>query len=352
MSTAELHTKKKKKVVILPALRDYIIQPNRITNAVYDYNLIQERLFNCVMYYLQEAVQHQLKGESFKQLTIWQFSKENSSIRLLIPLKEISSHQNYDYVKQAIKQLASIVVEVPYYNEEKKAQWLYITGLLKAKIPEINNYSSNVEIYIENEVAKFLIEIEKNANGQPIQYTRYIYQIAQAATNKYTSRIYKKISSYKQKGGFTISIEEFRKWLCIENSHKNFSQIKQKILIPVQEELYEKADCWFNCKVHDFTTKKGKKVTHLNFKIITPDLIELDKQKKDYILNMLRMHFGFEEKHFKQIEPIFSKADNVTILEKIGSLREYCMDNSSKITDITGYTVKALLNKFNCPTLF
>ena len=132
MSTAELHTKKKKKVVILPALRDYIIQPNRITNAVYDYNLIQERLFYCVMYYLQEAVQHQLKGESFKQLTIWQFSKENSSIRLLIPLKEISSHQNYDYVKQAIKQLASIVVEVPYYNEEKKAQWLYFTGLLKA----------------------------------------------------------------------------------------------------------------------------------------------------------------------------------------------------------------------------
>ena len=64
------------------------------------------------------------------------------------------------------------------------------------------------------------------------------------------------------------------------------------------------------------------------------------------------MHFGFEEKHFKQIEPIFSKADNATILEKIGSLREYCMDNSSKITDITGYTVKALLNKFNCPTLF
>lgn len=352
METKPYTTKKRQKIVSLPSIKNYVMQPNRVTNAVYDYSLIQERLFNAVIFYLQGAIQLSIKGENYEQLELWKNVPKNGYINILIPLREISTPSNYDYVKSALKQLASIVVEIPYFNERTKSNWLRITGLLEANIPEKNDYSSHIEVSIKNDVAKFLIEIEKNANGDPIQYTRFLYQVAQSAKNKYTSRIYKLISSYKKKGGFVMPIEEFRVWCGIKDTHKNFCDIMRYILIPVQKDLFERADCWFNCKAHDFTIRNGKTVTHLNFKVITPDLIEEEKTRKDYILNLLRTHFRFEDKHINEILPIFKLADTNTILRKVQDLNAYYNDNPNKIADIASYTVTSLLTKFCSAKLF
>jgi Initiator Replication protein len=340
------HTKKRKKVISLPAIKSYIYQPNRITNAVYDYSLIQERVFNAVIYYLQEPIKLSLKGENYVQLSIFKEFEELPVIKIQIPLREITIPQHYDQVKKSIKQLASIVVEIPYYNEARGEKRIVYKGLLSADIPDVSNGSSVIEIEVDKRVAKLLIEIEQNKLGQPINYTRYVYEIAQNASNKYTSRIYKLICSWRKKGGFTITLEEFRKWIGIEDKYKYFTDIKKNILIPVQEELYEKADCWFNCKSEDFVTKQGNSVTHLNFKIITPELIEEEDKKKDYALNLLRTHFKFEDRHIEQIRPLFQHTSAAHILMKIMALREYYLDNVTKITDVTGYVIKSLQNEF------
>ena len=347
METKTHLTKKRNKVVALPSIRQYVIQPNRITNSVYDYSLVQEKLFNAVMFYLQDAIKLSIKGENYTQLELWKNAPKPGFINILIPLNEITIPQHYSYVKEALKELAKIVVEVPYFNERTKSNWIHITGLLEANIPLENDYSSHIEVSIKNEVAKFLIEIEKNTNGDPIQYTRFLYQVAQASKNKYTSRIYKLISSYKKKGGFVIPIDDFRKWCCIGNKYQDYKDIKKRILMPAQDDLFEKADCWFNCKSRDFVVRTGKKVTHLNFKIITPDLIEEDKSKKDYVLSLLRMHFKFEDKHINQVLPIFNFNDPNEIIRKVTELNTYYHNNSTKIADIASYAVSSLLTKFS-----
>ena len=223
--------------------------------------------------------------------------------------------------------------------------------MLTAEIPDMPNYNSIIDIFVEKHVAKWLIEFDKDLVGRPIHWTRFMYQITQSASNKYTSKIYKKLSSWRTKGGFIISLDEFRQWLCIENSYKKFSDIKKRILVPVQNDLTEKADLWFNCNSRDFITKQGDQ-TYLHFKIITPDLQESEAKLKDHVFHLLKTHFKFENRNIEQIRPIFDNSHPSKVLEKINDLYQYYQSNKTKIADITGYVTKSLLSEFCSPTIF
>jgi len=345
-------TKKQEKILMLPAFKDYIYQPNRVTNAIYEYSLTQEKVFNAVMYYLQDAIKISRKGEDYTQLALFKDFNDSPFIKFTIPLKELSIPQNYEHVKKAVKKLASIVIEFPYRDEVTKEKYIRYQGLLNANVPVVNNRSSYIQVEIDKRIAKILIDIEQNQFGQPINYTRFLYSIAQSAKNKYTSRIYKLICSWRKKGGFVISLDSFREQMGIDLKYKYYNDIKKHILVPVQEELFEKADCWFNCNSEDFITKQGNTVTHLNFKVITPELIKEDSEKKDYVFYLLRTHFKFEDKHIEQITHIFNKASINDILLKIMQLNDLYSKDASKITDITGYVLKSLLNEFENPLKF
>jgi Initiator Replication protein len=339
-------TRKKKKLVLLPAIKNYVYQPNRVTNAVYDYSLIQERLFNAVMFYLQGNIKERMSGVQYQQLSLFRKAPNNDVYTLNIPLKEISTPQNYEHVKSSIKQLASVVVEIPFVDESTKKEMMRYTGLIRANLPKDGERTSFIEIEIEKRVAKLLIEIDLNKNGQPVNYTRFVYEIAQNATSKYTSRIYKLICSWKKKGGFTMSLDEFRQWLGIEEKYKYYNDIRKHILVPVQEELFEKADCWFNCSDKDFAIKNGNSVTHLNFKVITPELIEDAGKKVDYIINLLKTYFYFTDANIDEIRGVLDAAVIQALLTKVLFLKEHIDTNRTKITDIPRYVIKTLLNEF------
>jgi hypothetical protein len=64
--------KKQKKIIIVPAMYNYIYQPNRMTNANYDYSLIQERLLNAKIFYLQEVIKELMGVHNYTILTLFQ----------------------------------------------------------------------------------------------------------------------------------------------------------------------------------------------------------------------------------------------------------------------------------------
>ena len=335
-----MEPKNLKKAIILSVPNDFILQPNRITNAQYDYSLIQEKLLNYVIFNLQNAIQKSFKNEDFGQLTIWKATTTDNEINIKIPLREITSAPNYIKVKKALEQLAGIVVKIPTDRETIK-----ITGLLAAEVPKTPNYRSIIDIYIRRSVAKWLIEIDKDLSGKPIHWTYFMYQVTQNSSCKYTAKIYKKLCSWRQKGGFTISLEQFREWLCIENKYKSFSDIKKNILIPVQHDLTDKADLWFNCKAKYFVRKQNN-VKYLNFKIITHELQESEDKLKDHIIYLLKTHFKFQSRNIEQIRPIFDYAVPSTIINKINDLYQYYQSNSNQISNITGYVIKSLFSEF------
>lgn len=341
-------TKHRKKIVALPELRDYVYQPNRVTNALYDYSLIQEKIFNFVIFYLQEAIKRSLNGQDYGQLELFANSNENI-IRLNVPLNYIAIPSQYGKVRESARQLAGIVVSLKKTDEKTGEKFLRFTGLFsEVQIPLDTKRSSYLTIEIKKDVAKMLIEIDKGTNGKPRNYTGFNLQIANSGKNKYTSRIYKLISSWKEKGGFYMSLDEFRNWLQLDSKYKDYSDIKKRILLPVQEELKDKADCWFNCTSSDFEKKEGKKVIGLHFKVITPLFEEQHRKISDNLKGMLKLHFKFTDDHIKQLEPIFSKKVDINLVQyKLLQLHEQIHDRSRKIVNPQAYIIRSLLNEFS-----
>jgi plasmid replication initiation protein len=296
---------------------------------------------------LQEAIRRSLNGQDYGQLEL--FSRDESVIRLSVPLGYIATPAQYAKVRESAKQLAGVVVSLKKTDEQTGEKYLRFTGLFsEVQVPMETKRSSYLTIEIKKDVAKMLIEIDRGVNNRPKNYTGFNLQIANSGKNKYTSRIYKLISSWKEKGGFYMTLNEFRDWLQLDNKYNDYSDIKKRILLPVQEELKEKADCWFNCSEGNFERKEGKKVVGLHFKVITPEFEETQRKISNNVKGMLKLHFKFTDDHLKQLAPIFNRNIDINRIQyKILQLNEQIREKSNKISNPQAYIIRSLLNEFN-----
>lgn len=331
----------------IPGVERFIYQPNRITEAYYDFRLIQERIFNVVKFQLQESVKKRMSGQDYTQLELFTNSP-SSDIVLNIPLKEVASKQQYPNVREACKQLAGLVVTVPYWEENKKQKRIRYTGLLRADLPENAERSAFIRIYIDRQVAKLLIEIDLDAYNKPINYTKYLYEVIKKSRKKYTPRIYLFLCSWKLKGERIISIDELRMWLGLGDKYKYYRDIKKFILEPVQNDLLKiKADCWYDCNSACFEIKKKNVVTHLNFQIISPDLLKDHESKRDYVRFLLQSYFNIKEDKLSEIQSIIAKSNPYDLIEKVSYLNKVVQAKREKgeiIEMLPNYVIQSLLN--------
>lgn len=345
-------TKKRQKAVMLPELQDRIYTPNRVTNMDYDYSMIQERILNWVLFYLQDAIQGSMNGKDYTQLKLFN-EDDRESILINIPLSYISTPQQYPRVRESAKLLAGILIAIPRNDSKLKEKRIRDQGLFSSvDSPEKGQRSSFLTIELKKEVARLLVEIDFNKNGKPMNYTSFIFQIVMRAKNKYTSRIYKRISSWKEKGGFYISIEEFRNWLRLGTKYKHISDLKRFVLQPVQEELEGKADCWFNCSADDFVQKRGSKITGLHFKVITPAFDEKVDRNIEMTKHLLAQHHNFTKDHLIQLNPLFEKRElfaTSEIFEKIIYVSDTITKKRSEgdpVNDPRAYMISSLTREF------
>jgi hypothetical protein len=255
-------------------LSQTIFQPNRITNAQYHYTLIQERIFTYVIFYLQHYVKRVIKGEHVNQLEIFKDATED--VHIAIPLDYIvpGSPAQYGKVRQSAKSMAGIVVKIPYKDKDGR-KWEEHTGLMSVHTPvetsDEKKRSKHIVIVIKKQIARMLVEIDKKED-RPVNFTSFVLGYAMSAKNKYTSRIYKYISSWKEKGlSHPIKLTDLKAMLGIEEEYPNYADFKKRVLVPVYEELREKADCWFEIEYEHFEQRTEGKVTSLIFQVNTQD---------------------------------------------------------------------------------
>ena len=138
---------------MVPTIKTYIFQPNCFTEANYHCTLIQERLINAVIFRLQEAIQKRMHGGNYFKLSLFE-PREQPYISIEIQLNEIAKPAQYRFVKDSIKKLANIVIELRYRNEAKKENRIKLVGLLRADIPEHGKRNSTIVI----EIVKWLLK--------------------------------------------------------------------------------------------------------------------------------------------------------------------------------------------------
>jgi hypothetical protein len=345
-------TAKTRKIVVLPELQTYVIQPNRVTFTIFDgFTLTQLKAFSAIMLNLQEAVKLDMNNGDFKQLNL--FNQFEQTIKFDLSLKDITKDPRaYTPIKEAISQISEINVKIPLKDDKGKGYHIS-TSLITALIPDEADYKSVISIKIERTIAEYLIQIPKGKKGAE-QYTRYMLEVALSANSSYTIRIYQLISSWKSKGGFRMSYKEFRHLLAIKpDAYSKYSDFKKKVLLPAQADLFEKADCWFNCDVDGFKSmernSEGQKELYLNFKIITPEFKETMLKQRTSIVNLLNLHFAFKDDDLKKLAYILDNeniSSDVIIMKilKISERIEESYKSAKPVKDKKAYALQSLLS--------
>ena len=327
---------KRERKATLPEKLTMIKQPNQVTMMRYDFSTIQTRILYSVIFHLQTHIEAVIQGSNIEQLPLFQDNKDK--IRLLIPIKEFGVQpKHYDQLREAMTNVATIPVQLDTKDPLTGAEAWKISGLFEAYVPK-EKYQRNVTIEIDKLVVQWLV------NSKISGFTKFGYEIAMNASTKWTSRIYVFISSWKDKGGVTISLDNFRHMLALEDKYLKFSHLMARVIDPARIELHEKADVWFEM---DTITKKGK-VTQLIFKVIKASQlrqrqIEIENMKNT-LLYWCADRFNFKDTHKKAILNMLTPENTQSVYLKVAELHEY-INVQQKVKDIKSlpdYVLKSI----------
>ena len=264
------------------------------------------------------------------------------SIRVDIAYRDLGVNPDqYKEVKSMVRKLISIPVELDVKDPITGEDSWSITGLFtKANIPK-TPYSRGFSLEMDREVAKVFINVDRG-------FTRYIKEIALRAQSRYTIRMYMLISSWKEKGGFSIYVDRFRKFLKLEDKYPEFKDLYRRVIRPVYEDLFEQADCWFEM-AEVYRNSGDTQPYKLNFKVIMSALSkkeeELLKGQKKMITNFCSLHFAMKDEHLQQFIPQITLSNYKAVVTKMLYLGEYVRDNWNKISNKAEYCLSVLLKE-------
>lgn len=336
------------KQFFLPGSYTTVYQSNRLTTGTFEgFGLLHTKIFLAIVKSLQAAIKAELNGHDWQQMNFFEeVSKDSIQVNLI--LKDVTSPNHYPDAVKAAKELMGLIVKLKK-NNTPKGYICFRTLLIGVDEPIKFNGKTILTIYVLKVVAKEIILLDRNKDGTAINFTKYLFETAMSFKSKYTVRLYILISSWKNKGGFYISLDELRKILDLKDQeYKNFAKFKARVLMPAQREMEKNGDCWFNASFEGFENRASKKVIGLNFKVISKMSEEKLKQKIDHLQQILIMHGGFNNKDIQSIKPILNmtmKIDDILVksIYLIGKKED---GNGKLITDKVAFISKSLLAEF------
>lgn len=191
-----------------------------------DLKLAHLRILLAILSAMQDVIRRRIrKGK--------EESVDFDSLRILsVPLSEFNiGPHNGMRLRQYLKELQSKSIAFP----DKSFQGL-ITGF------SYPGYARHIEICLSQEMIMCLLNLKDG-------FTSYSLHTASSLTGKYTLRIYWLISSWKNRGGFVIHIDEFRRLLSLGTSYYRTDNITTHILGPAADELKAVSPIWFRFNV-------------------------------------------------------------------------------------------------------
>lgn len=225
-----------------------IIQPNRLTTSKYEFSRIQKN----IVYHIIGHIQDLMTRENYTY-------DEEKNIKFSIELSTLDPNRNYEQIKEEGRKLIGKVVEYDFINN-KGRETNCITTLISAFKHE--DKAKEISVVIPSTALPFLCYI---GDG----FTQYRKTIALSLNSNYSMRLYELCCKWSDKEGFTMSLNDLRKILNIENSYKQLSHFRVRVLDHAQKELEVKADVWFTYKLEKV---KSRSFNVIHFKVFSNDL--------------------------------------------------------------------------------
>lgn len=227
----------------------------------YDYDVTQIRAVVAIIREMQSAIKavifNQARAED--QLSIFpndefidKFGEEEidpkNEIVLTIPLSKFGSDKRrYSTLKTALKQLATIPVEMPVKSLDDE-EYEHIGGLCEAYIPK-KAYNKYVYLKLKRKTAIRMID---NKGGT----FKFLEQVIFETNQKHALRMYFFISAWRRYPATCVrSVKWVRRWLRLENKYPRWDMFYSSVLKKAEDELYRIAVVEGKGDIY-FTTKK------------------------------------------------------------------------------------------------
>ena len=140
-------------------------------------------------------------------------------------------------------------------------------------------YAKTVRVSLPDQLVGRLLLTEEG-------YSHYSHSKALTLTNKYTVRLYWLICSWRNRGGFVITMDSFRKILQLGRGYDKYSNIVSRVLAPAMEELRSRFPIWFLYREY---MAEGKRRLVFKIKVLLPpeEQKRLINEAYDFCFNLL-----------------------------------------------------------------
>jgi len=221
----------------------HIIQPNAITNAKYDYTAVQKN----ILYEAISQIQSKMTSTKLDRNLF-------GSIYIKVPITKIAGMKNHKNIYEAAEELISKKFHYSWKND--RGNDVKTTTALVASVSHEKN-SKHLVLNIPEEVVPVLLYIGEG-------FTKYQKVIAITLKSVHAKRMYELCNRWKDLGGFTCKLEEFKQMMCLENKYEKVAMLKTRVLNVAQKEMKEKAEIAFD---YTMAKKDSRQFNYIHFKI-------------------------------------------------------------------------------------
>ncbi len=108
---------------------------------------------------------------------------------------------------------------------------------------EYEKGSGTVTAKFNDDMAPFLLKLKE-------RFTLYLVTVFLRLRSRYSTQIYERLKMRQDLRHLSLSVEDLRRQLSIEDKYSKFSDLKRSVLEQAREELKEKADIYFTYRVN------------------------------------------------------------------------------------------------------
>lgn len=318
---------------------DTLYQVNGIAYMEASLKLIHLRILIVIIDHLQYAIRYKISRKkpdaAIPKVLLPEegpLTLNGPSRKLTIPVAEFNLQpRNGGRLRNYLQELQHIVIVFPAAQKNSPSAASVFQGLIAGfSFPA---YSQRVEIYMQEKMIGRLLLTEEG-------YTAYSKKAAISCTNKNTVRLYWLICSWRNKGGFMIKLDSFRRILALEKNYSRFDNIVTRILAPAAKELKEHFPIWFLYRTYGTGDKRL-----LVFKVQTRVPQDQQEAERRSIWNICFHLFHSIGVPPTKLEDIFAQVDYGDLkpfLNKAIALSSYLKELRPQPRDNTAYVRSAL----------
>lgn len=274
-----------------------LIQPNKVTNARYSYTEREENILTLMI----DAIQGHMTGSKPIQTDLF------NQPMITIDVTDVGVKDKGKYLRAAM-QMTKKSFEFEYQNQQGYTEAVY--GVIATTVRDVKG-TSLIHVTINQWAIPYLVYI-----GKGVGFTSYNKTIALTLPGEYTKRLYKLCKRWENRGGFSMSLDEFRTMLCLEGKYSKLKDLKKWVLDKSRERMMQKADVYFDYSLDKVAGSRSYNV--INFIIKGNNKVLSDSKKTDmYVLVYGVLSIAYSSLKSSKAKDICDRlADEPKVLER------------------------------------